>query len=224
MPTLSKGATKAPAKSTLQTTVKHEAADGTFMLPPLPFAEDALEPVISRKTLALHHGKHHKSYVEKLNKLVKNTSLSGRKLEDVILAAVDDPAKKKIFSNAAQVWNHTFYWHSLSPSQVAPSKTLVAAIDRDFGGLDEMKAMLAKKAVAHFASGWAWLTLEDEKLVVVDTHDADTPFAHGATCLLCIDVWEHAYYLDYQNDRESHVRAVLDKLLNWEFASANFER
>ena len=122
------------------------------------------------------------------------------------------------------MWNHSFYWQSLTPSEAKPSKSLAAAIKRDFGGLDELKEILAKKATEHFASGWAWLTVEDEKLAVVDTHDADTPFAHGTQCLLCVDVWEYAYYLDYQNDREAHVKAVLDKLLNWEFASANFER
>ena len=199
-----------------------DATSNTFELPSLPFMDDALAPTISARTLSFHHGKHHKAYVEKANKLVKGTALEGKTPEEIIRATAKDPEKKELFNNAAQAWNHTFYWQCLSPKATKPDATLSAAIDSAFGGLDALKDKLRDAGMKQFGSGWAWLVSENGKLAVIKTGNADTPIAHGQTPLLTLDVWEHAYYLDYQNEREKHLKAVLDKLANWEFASKNF--
>jgi Fe-Mn family superoxide dismutase len=195
---------------------------GPFTLPQLPFAEDALAPVISAKTLSFHHGKHHKGYVEKLNELIKDTDFAGMSLEEIIAETNGDDENKKIFNNAAQVWNHAFYWNCLSPKATQPSKELADAINRDFGSFEALKKELKAKSTDHFGSGWGWLVMEGGKLNVKDTRDAETPIASDTPCLLTVDVWEHAYYLDYQNVRKDHVEAVVEKLLNWEFVSQNF--
>jgi len=209
-------------KPTAKTKVKE--GSGPFSLPSLPYDEDALAPVISARTLAFHHGKHHKGYIDKLNKLVGGTPFAGMTLDEVVKQTAGRKDKADLFNNAAQAWNHAFYWHSLSPKPTKPGAALAAAITRDFGDLETLKAEFSKKATGHFASGWAWLVLKDKNLKIVDTADADTPLTSGGTCLLTIDVWEHAYYLDRQNKREAYVKAVVDKLLNWDFASANFKK
>jgi len=200
-----------------------KSAAGAFSLPPLPYALSALAPVISARTLKFHHGKHHKAYVDKLNELVQGTPYAKLTLEQIIEQTAGKEARRKIFNNAAQAWNHTFYWNSLAPKGTKPSKELQAAIARDFGDMDNLKEKLLTTATEHFASGWAWLVQKQGKLSVIDTHDAASPRADGVNCLLTIDVWEHAYYLDRQNDRKAYVRAVIDELLNWKFASANFK-
>ncbi len=194
----------------------------TFELPPLPFAESALEPTISARTLSFHHGKHHKAYVDKANSLIKGTDRAGKTPEDVIRATAKNPDESEIFNNAAQAWNHAFYWRSLSPTATKPEAALMDAIEKTFGGLDQLKDKLREAGMKQFGSGWAWLILENGKLAVTKTGNADTPIAHGQTALLAIDVWEHAYYLDYQNEREKHLKTVLDKIVNWGFASQNF--
>ena len=190
-----------------------------FDLPPLPYAEDALAPVISPETLALHHGKHHKKYVDTMNQLLQKEVVRGATLADVVRSA-----KGKLFNNAAQAWNHDFYWHSLSPTKTRPSAALARRIDADFGSYDKLTDQLAKAAADQFGSGWAWLVEDGGKLAVVTTADADTPLAHGKKCLLTIDVWEHAYYVDYRNERERYLSAVIGERLNWEFAERNLER
>ena len=191
-------------------------------LPALPFGEEALAPHISSRTLSFHYGKHHKTYVENTKKLVAGTDLENASLEDVIKAAAGDPKKKGLFNNSAQAWNHAFYWKSLSPKGGGrPSGKLKDKIDTDLGGFDELKDALSKAAVTQFGSGWAWLVLDQGKLQVLQTANADTPLAAGKTPLLTIDVWEHAYYLDHQNKRPDYVTAVIDHLINWEFAAEN---
>ena len=191
-----------------------------FTLPPLPFADTALAPVISANTLGFHYGKHHKAYVDNLNKLAAGTDFADMDLETVVKKAGGNAG---VFNNAAQIWNHTFYWHSLSPKGGAPSGKLADAIGA-YGGLDKLKADLGDAAKTQFGSGWAWLVSENGKLAVQKTGNADTPMARGLKCLLTIDVWEHAYYLDYQNRRPDYVAAVIDKLLNWAFAGENFAK
>ena len=193
-----------------------------IQLPALPFGEEALAPHISSRTLSFHYGKHHKTYVENTKKLVAGTDLENASLEDVIKAAAGDPKKKGLFNNSAQAWNHAFYWKSLSPKGGGrPSGKLKDRIDTDLGGVDELKDALSKAAVTQFGSGWAWLVLDQGKLQVLQTANADTPLAAGKTPLLTIDVWEHAYYLDHQNKRPDYVTAVIDHLINWEFAAEN---
>jgi len=195
-------------------------------LPPLPYAQDALAPVISAETLSFHYGKHHKAYVDNLNKLVAGTDLSEAPLEQVIAAVAGKPDKVGIFNNAAQTWNHTFFWNSLTPHAGggAPAGTVAKAIDAAFGGYENFKKEFSNAAMTQFGSGWAWLVADKGALRVVKTGNADTPLTMGLTPLLTIDVWEHAYYLDYQNRRADFVAAVIDKLLNWEFANANLAR
>jgi superoxide dismutase, Fe-Mn family len=187
-----------------------------FDLPPLPYPEDALAPVISAETLALHHGKHQKKYVDTMNELLQKEQVRGTTLEDVVRAA-----KGKLFNNAAQAWNHEFYWHSLTPQKTRPSSALARRIDADFGSYERFSAQLGKAAADLFGSGWAWLIEDGGKLAIATTSDADTPMAHGKKCLLAIDVWEHAYYLDYQNERERYLSGVIGERLNWEFAERN---
>ena len=205
----------------------HEAAQpgadsAPHVLPPLPYAEDALEPVISTNTLALHHGKHHKGYVDTLNKLVEGTQFADLTLEAVILQTSGRPEQAKIFNNAAQAWNHAFYWHCLAPpGGGSVPATLSSKIKQSFGSVTRLKEEFAQAAIEQFGSGWAWLVIDDNRLKVVKTANGDDPLPKHQRPLLTIDVWEHAYYLDYQNRRADHVRAVLDKIINWEFAASN---
>ena len=199
-----------------------QRAASSIVLPPLPYAENALEPVLTSKTLSFHYGKHHKAYVDNLNKLITGTDYSGLSLEEIIKATVGQPERAAIFNNAAQIWNHTFYWNSLSPKGGGdPPAALKHKIEASFGSVDAFKKELAAAAVSQFGSGWAWLVLEDGKLKVVKTANAEDPLTTGKKPLLTIDVWEHAYYLDYQNRRPDYVNAVLDKLINWEFVLQN---
>lgn len=198
------------------------AASGPFTLPPLPWPDNALNPQISANTLGFHYGKHHQGYVNSLNLLVADTPLADQPLEAVIKATAGKVDQVAIFNNAAQVWNHTFYWNSLRPKGGGkPTGALAEQIEKDFGSFDQFKTEFAKAAVSQFGSGWAWLVKDNDKLRVVKTGNADTPIAHGQKPLLTIDVWEHAYYLDYQNRRADYVAAVLDHLIHWEFAAQN---
>jgi Fe-Mn family superoxide dismutase len=192
------------------------------VLPALPYAESALDPVISANTLSFHYGKHHKGYVDTLNKLVAGTELAGLTLEQLIGETAGKADKVAIFNNAAQTWNHTFYWRSLRPNGGGePPADLNDLIKSAFGNVDACKKELATAATTQFGSGWAWLVLEGDKLKVVKTANAENPLTKGAKPLLTIDVWEHAYYLDFQNRRADYVNAVLDKLINWDFATDN---
>jgi Fe-Mn family superoxide dismutase len=185
-----------------------------FALPPLPYDLDALAPHVSRETLELHHGKHHQTYVDKLNSLVDGKSNDD--LEDVIVGTDD----KKVFDNAAQHWNHSLYWQCMSPDGGgAPSGELAEALERDFGSYDAFRKELATAAETHFGSGWAWLVHDGSKLLVTSTHDADNPLKHSQRALLTIDVWEHAYYVDYRNKRPDYVAAFLDHLISWDFVA-----
>ena len=194
----------------------------THVLPPLPYAQNALDPVISTRTIGFHYGKHHKGYVDTLNKLIAGTELSNHSLEKLIAETAGKAEKVAIFDNAAQTWNHTFYWRSLRPKGGGePPAALKQRIEASFGNLDACKKELATAATTEFGSGWAWLVLEGDRLKVVKTANAETPLTKGVKPLLTIDVWEHAYYLDYQNRRPDYVNAVLDKLINWDFAAEN---
>jgi Fe-Mn family superoxide dismutase len=191
-------------------------------LPALPYGLDALEPHISRSTLEFHHGKHHAAYVTNLNNLVAGTDLESQTLEATILAVAGDASKAGVFNNAAQVWNHTFYWQGMKPGGGgAPSGDLAAKIDADFGSFDAFKEQFKTAGATQFGSGWAWLVLENGTLKVTKTGNADLPLAHGQKALLTMDVWEHAYYLDYQNRRPDYMSTFLDKLVNWDFVAAN---
>ena len=189
-------------------------------LPALPYAMDALAPHISKETFEFHYGKHHQAYVTNLNNLIKGTEFADAKLEDIVKKAAGG-----IFNNAAQVWNHTFYWHSLKPNGGGkPSGQLAQMIDQAFGNYDEFRKQLSATSVSQFGSGWGWLIVDGGALKVVKTPNAEVPFTKGQKPLLTIDVWEHAYYLDHQNKRAAYVDAVIDKLLNWDFAAANLAR
>jgi Fe-Mn family superoxide dismutase len=193
-----------------------------FVLPSLPYAENALEPVITAKTISFHYGKHHKGYVDTLNKLVAETDYAELTLEKLITNTAKQPEKAAIFNNAAQIWNHTFYWNSLSPKGGGePPAALKQKIEVSFGSVDACKKELASAALSQFGSGWVWLVLDGSKLKVVKTANAENPLTMGMKPLLTIDVWEHAYYLDYQNLRANYTNAVLDKLINWEFVLQN---
>jgi Fe-Mn family superoxide dismutase len=197
-----------------------------FKLAPLPWDDDALAPTISANTISFHYYKHHQAYVDMLNKLVEGTPFADLKLEEIIQKTdgAADAKEKKIFNNAAQVWNHDFYWHSLTPTKTASSAQLDSAITAAFGSRDELIAKLAEAGRDQFGSGWAWLVSKGGKLSIEKTSNAETPMAKGVNCLLTVDVWEHAYYLDYQNARPKYLEAVLGKLLNWDFASANLTK
>ncbi|MEB3301733.1 MAG: superoxide dismutase [Cyanobacteriota bacterium] len=191
-------------------------------LPELPYGLDALEPHISRSTLEFHHGKHHAAYVTNLNNLVAGSDLEGKSLEDTILAVSGDASKAGVFNNAAQVWNHTFYWQGMKPGGGgAPSGDLAAKIDADFGSFEAFKDQFKTAGATQFGSGWAWLVLDNGTLKITKTGNADLPLAHGQKALLTMDVWEHAYYLDYQNRRPDYITTFLDKLVNWDFVAAN---
>lgn len=196
-----------------------------FSLSPLPYDENALEPVISARTIGFHYHKHHKGYVDTLNKLVEGSRYASMKLEDVVQATAErsEAVEKKIFNNAAQVWNHDFYWQSLSARKSAPEGKLKQAIDRDFSGLDKFLEKLTTAGKGQFGSGWAWLVSKGGKLAIESTANAQSLMSRGVNCLLVVDVWEHAYYLDYQNLRANYLEAV-GKLLNWEFAAENLDK
>ena len=188
-----------------------------FDLPPLPYSQSALEPYVSAETISYHYERHHAGYVANLNRLAAGTQWEGVELEKVVLGA-----EGAIFNNAAQIWNHTFYWHSMSPDGGgAPSGPVRAAIDAAFGSTDEFRRQFADAAVGLFGSGWTWLVADDDGLAIVQTANADLPLLHDRRALLVVDVWEHAYYLDYQNARAAYVEAFLDHLINWEFAAEN---
>jgi Fe-Mn family superoxide dismutase len=196
-----------------------------FKLPPLPWAENALEPVISARTIGLHYGKHHATYVKKLNELVAGTRFADMPLEQVITASAGGEDTKKIFNNAAQTWNHTFFWNCLAPGAGGePSKAIARQIEESFGGFPQFKEKFSQTAVDTFGSGWAWLVARGDKLEILSTSNAGTPLTMGATPLLTIDVWEHAYYVDYENRRPEFVNAVVDKLLNWDFAAEQLDK
>lgn len=196
-----------------------------FELPPLPYAKNALEPHISANTLDFHHGKHHNAYVTNLNNLTKDTPLAGETLEAVIRSSAGDAAKVGIFNNAAQVWNHTFYWNCMKPGGGGrPSAALVSALDGAFGSFDKFREEFKNACVTQFGSGWGWLVVADGALRITKTGNADLPMAHGQSALLTCDVWEHAYYLDFQNRRPDYVQAFLDHLVNWDFVAQNLAK
>ncbi|HWQ04638.1 MAG TPA: superoxide dismutase [Longilinea sp.] len=195
-----------------------------FELPVLPYAEDALEPYYSARTISFHHGKHHKVYVDNLNKLIAGTELESKTLEDIIFLAAGDAAKAGMFNNAAQIWNHTFFWHCMKPGGGGkPTGQLAKDIDAAFGTYEKFAELFKATAVGRFGSGWAWLVLEGGELKIVSTPNAETPLAKGQKALLTVDVWEHAYYLDYQNRRPDFVQAFLDHLVNWDFVAKNLK-
>ena len=192
------------------------------VLPPLPYADNALGHVISANTIGFHYGKHHKGYVDNLNRLIAGTLFEDLSLETIIARTAFDANKTEIFNSAAQTWNHTFYWQSLSPRGGGePPAELRRRIEASFGNVDRCKRELATAATSQFGSGWAWLVLDGDKLKILKTANADLPLIRSMTPLLTLDVWEHAYYLDYQNRRADYVNAVLDKLINWSFAADN---
>jgi Fe-Mn family superoxide dismutase len=194
-------------------------------LPALPYDSKALEPYISANTLSFHHGKHHATYVNNYNNLTKDTPLADKPLEEVIKEIAGDAGKAGLFNNAAQVWNHTFFWHSLKQGGGGkPTGALAAKIDADFGSFEKFVEEFKAAAATQFGSGWAWLVLDGGKLKVTKTANADTPLAHGLTALFTVDVWEHAYYLDYQNRRPDFVSAVLEHLANWDFVADNLAK
>lgn len=194
-------------------------------LPPRPYAENALEPVISSKTLSFHHDKHQKGYVDTTNRLIAGTELADLPLEQIVTATAGKADRASLFNNAAQAWNHGFYWQCLKPNGGGePPSALKHAMEEAFGSIEACKKALADNALAQFGSGWAWLASDGSQLKVVKTANADTPLTQGLWPLMTIDVWEHAYYLDYPNKRADHVNEVIDKLANWEFAAQNLAR
>ena len=194
-------------------------------LPPLPYPDNALGPDISSNTLSFHYGKHHKAYVDNANKMIAGTDLADASLEAIVKAAAGKPDKAGLFNNSAQVWNHTFYWKSMRPKGGgAPSGKLKEKIEADFGGLENFKKEFANAGATQFGSGWAWLVLDGGKLKCVKTPNAETPLTTAARPLLTMDVWEHAYYLDWQNRRPDYITAFLERLINWEFAAENLAK
>lgn len=193
-----------------------------FELLALPYDSDALAPTISAETLSFHHGKHHKTYVDKTNAAIEGGELADKSLEGVI--AVARGSNQGLFNNAAQTWNHGFYWYSLAPTASAPEGDLLAKINDAFGSVDALKTQLADRGVGHFASGWVWLAEKDGKLSIEETHDGDTLADSGFNPLLTLDVWEHAYYLDHQNARPNYLKAAIENNLNWAFAAENLAR
>lgn len=193
-----------------------------FELPPLPYAKDALAPYISANTLEFHHGKHHQTYVTTLNNLTKDSPLASKGLEDVIQEAAGDAGKATLFNNAGQVWNHNFFWNCMKPGGGGkPTGEVASAIESTFGSFEKFAEEFKNACVTQFGSGWGWLASENGTLKVVKTANADLPLVHGQKALLTCDVWEHAYYLDYQNRRPDFVQAFLDHLVNWDFVAQN---
>ncbi len=189
----------------------------------LPYADTALEGVISARTISFHYGKHHRAYVDTLNKLIQGTPYADSTLENIIVSSRGRADQTAIFNNAAQVWNHSFYWNCLTPNRTAPSAELLAAMNRDFGSFEACRKSLIDAAPTQFGSGWIWLVLENGRLAIRKTANAETPLGQkGVTPLFTLDVWEHAYYLDYQNLRAKYATDVIEKLVNWDFVSANF--
>ena len=194
----------------------------TFELPSLPYADTALEPYYSAKTFSFHHGKHHKAYVDNLNKLLPGSPFENSSLEEIILAVAGDATKAGFFNNAAQVRNHTFFWNCMKPGGGgAPSGALAAKIDAAFGSYEKFAEQFKAAAVGRFGSGWAWLVLDGSELKIMSTPNAETPMTGGKKALLTVDVWEHAYYLDFQNRRPDFVQTFLDQLVNWDFVAEN---
>ena len=193
-----------------------------LQLPELPIPKNSLEPFISEKTLEFHHGKHHNAYVVNGNKLIEGTDLQNETIENIILKTAGDSTKAGIFNNAAQVWNHTFYWNCIKPNGGGkPSGKAEKMIIEAFGSYEKFAEEFKNAAATQFGSGWAWLVLKDNKLQIMKTANADTPMAHGAKAVLTIDVWEHAYYIDYQNRRPDYISTFVEKLINWEFVNSN---
>jgi len=189
-------------------------------LPPLPYADNALEPHYSAKTISFHYGKHHKAYVDNLNKLIASTPLEGKSLEEIIQSSAGDASKAGLFNNSAQVWNHTFFWHCMRPGGGGkPTGDLAKTIDQSFGSFEKFAEQFKATAVGRFGSGWGWLVLDGDALKIVSTANAETPLTARQTAILTVDVWEHAYYLDYQNRRPDFVQAFLDNLVNWDFVA-----
>ena len=198
---------------------------GPFELPPLPYAEDALAPVISARTISFHYGKHHRGYADNLNVLVKNTPYEKMSLEEVVKVSAAVSGHAAIFNNAAQVWNHTFYWNGMKPGGGGrPAGEIGKRIEKDFGSYENFRKEFVGAALGQFGSGWAWLATDGKSLKVVKTPNAENPITQGLRPLLTIDVWEHAYYLDYQNRRKDFVEASLDKLVNWDFVEKNLQK
>ncbi len=194
-----------------------------FELPNLPYSDSALEPHLSAKTFSFHHQKHHLAYINNLNNFVKEKpALQGKSLEEIIMLSAKNPDMAGVFNNAAQVWNHTFYWHSMRPNGGGqPDGDLLKRINNDFGSFDEFTNQFKTAGATQFGSGWAWLVLENGKLKITKTANADLPMVHGQIALLTIDVWEHAYYVDYQNRRPDYIATFLNSLVNWDFAAKN---
>lgn len=193
-----------------------------YELPDLPYDYNALEPYMSARTLEFHHDKHHAKYVSTFNEMTKDTELEEKPIEDVIKIAFQDPSKSGIFNNGAQAWNHTFYWNCLTPNGGGtPSGDLAEKLNAAFGGFDKFKEEFKNAATTQFGSGWAWLVSDGGTLKVTKTPNAENPIAHGQTPLLTLDVWEHAYYLDYQNKRPDFIQAFLDQMVNWDFVAKN---
>jgi len=200
------------------------AAVPLLQLPPLPYAQDALEPYVSARTIGFHYGKHHQAYLDALNKMMAGTPWAGQPLEKVVAESAGAADKAAVFNNAAQVWNHTFFWQSMKPLGGAkPQGRLRELVEKSFGSFEEFKNAFTAAAAAQFGSGWVWLVQDGEKLKIVKTSNADTPLARGQNALLTCDVWEHAYYLDYQNRRKDFVQAFLDHLANWDFAASRLK-
>ncbi len=196
-----------------------------FSLPTLPYTDDALEPVYSARTISFHHGKHNKAYVDNLNKLIAGTDWESKTLEEIIQASASDSAKTGIFNNSAQVWNHTFFWHCMKPGGGGkPQGQIATMLDASFGSYETFAEQFKANAVGRFGSGWGWLVLDGGVLKLVSTPNAETPMTKGQVALLTVDVWEHAYYLDYQNRRPDFVQAFLDKLVNWDFVAENLAK
>ncbi|HYX66659.1 MAG TPA: superoxide dismutase [Burkholderiales bacterium] len=198
-------------------TATAKAADKLHLqLPPLPFPEDALAPVISAETVRFHYGKHHRKYVETANQMLEQQHVQAQTLEELVRSSTG-----KLFNNAGQVWNHNFYWQSLSPRPGKPGGALRSQLERDFGSYEAFVDKFSAAAIGQFGSGWAWLVQKDGKLEVLATPNAESPMAKGIRCLLTVDVWEHAYYIDYRNERDRYVKALIEQRLNWEFAERN---
>ena len=197
----------------------------TLELPTLPYSLDALAPHINSQTLSIHHGKHHAAYVTNGNKLIEGTELAGKSAADIVKATAGKADKVAIFNNAAQAWNHSFYWSSMKPKGGGkPSGNVAKKIDTDLGGYAKFVELFTQAGTTQFGSGWAWLSLRNGKLEVTKTPNAETPLVTGAVPLLTMDVWEHAYYLDFQNRRPDYIKAFLDHLVNWDFANQNLAK
>lgn len=216
------GSALGKSASTTKISPKTQEDIMSFTLPELPYAQDALAPHISAETLSFHYGKHHQAYVTKLNDAVKDTAMAKLSLEEVIMQVADDSSKAGIFNNAAQIWNHTFYWNSMKPNGGGkPTGKITAMIDKSFGSYDKFREEFAAAGAGQFGSGWAWLVQEGDALKVVKTLNAELPMTKGQKALLTMDVWEHAYYLDFQNRRPDYINTFLDHLVNWDFANQN---